>query len=140
MKRAPLKRKNSQIVRKPIKKKKPSDEKIAADKLQRDAMWELFEEHWQSTWVNDGNGSMGSLWAYHRCESCNCCIYGENRSIYHHHVLPKAKHKEYALCIDNLILLCGECHVNIENGKATVQGYEKMKEIKQKVLQPKEIE
>ena len=101
MKRTPLKR--NPLKRKPIKRKPISPQKKQESKEDIEKMYLLFEKHWNSK--------------VHKCENCGCNIYGENLSIYHHHILPKSKYEEFALNIKNLILLCLKCHTEVESSK-----------------------
>ncbi len=93
----------------PIRKKVPSPAQVAQNKEDTERMWQLFNEHWEKK---------KNLRGFHRCENCGCAIYGENRSLYHHHLLPKGLsryvHLKYE--IDNLMLLCTGCHISHENG------------------------
>jgi HNH endonuclease len=77
-------------------------------------MWQLFDEHWKKK---------ESRYRYHWCESCSAMIWGENRTIYHHHLLPKGTSRYHHLKyeIDNLMLLCWNCHSNTEAGKSSAE-------------------
>lgn len=72
-------------------------------------MWELFNKHYEIK--------------LHRCESCTAPIWGENLTIYHHHILEKGvdRYKHLAYKIDNLMLLCTTCHCNVTNGNPSVK-------------------
>lgn len=116
-----LKRKPNSLKRGgPIKKKPVTQEVKDERKAQAERMWALFEEHWNTR--------------PRRCESCGAILYGENKSLYHHHCWPKSKYPEYALTISNLLMVCGNCHANIENGKMTEETRNKIEEIKRKVV------
>ena len=121
MKRTPLQRGTSKLSRgKPLSKgtvdltrgsKLKSRPKSPEEKQQQSediaAMWLLFEEHWEKK--------------PHRCENCDVQIYGENKSLYHDHLLEKSKYKELKYEIDNLYLVCADCHTRKTNGSISVR-------------------
>lgn len=96
MKRTGILKKGGQIKRKP-----KSSEKISEEKEQRDKIWELFDSIWNSR--------------PHRSEVSGETIWGENRSIYYHHILPKSVYKQAMYDPDNIIVLSGNEHSSIEN-------------------------
>jgi 5-methylcytosine-specific restriction endonuclease McrA len=87
----------------PIKRK----QKTQAEKDQQSAdierMRKLFEEHWEKK--------------PHKCEQCGTGIWGENKTLYHHHLLPKGldryEHLKYEY--SNLMMLCWQCHANVDS-------------------------
>ena len=85
-----------------LRARKKTSEQVQEQKEGIERMWALFELHWMAK--------------DHRCEECNTPIYGENKTIYHHHMIPKAKWKQYKYDICNLILLCWSCHSQVEAG------------------------
>lgn len=91
-----------------IKQKPKTPEQIQQRKEDYKKMWALFNEHWNTK--------------PRRCESCGTILYGENKSLYHHHLLPKGldryKHLKYE--IDNLMMLCTKCHTAHENGISSI--------------------
>lgn len=104
------------------KSKKMNDPKYLADrKVETQKMWELFEQHWNSK--------------KHVCQVCGEGIFGENKNLYHHHCWPKASYPEYKYMIEGLLLVCWQCHSNIENCYYTQETKEMLESIKQKVLE-----
>ncbi len=87
-----------------LKKKGKSQQVKDVERAQQDAMWEMFELHWSSK--------------PHICENCNTPLWGENKSLYHDHLLEKGteKYKHLKYEIGNLFLCCWECHTNKGNG------------------------
>lgn len=81
-------------------------------------MVELFDKHWASK--------------EHKCEACEYTLWGENKTIYHHHLLPKSRYKEYKYDIENLMLLCADCHTKTEAGHPPEKVVEQTKTIKEK--------
>jgi len=123
--KTPLKRGTGTLKRSTGLKRKPkTKEQIQQNKEDGQRMMELFDEHWLLKTKQGG---------YHYCESCGCAIYGENKTIYHHHCWPKSKHPEHALKVEGLMLLCWQCHSNIENGIMSNETREKIEEIKARV-------
>lgn len=108
MKRSPV-----QMKRSSIKRKSKTPEQIQEQKENIEKMWELFNNHWLIK---------KNLRGFHRCESCGCGIYSENKNLYHHHLLPKGqkRYEHLALEIDNLMMLCESCHTRHENGISTI--------------------
>lgn len=101
----PLARKGTTLARGKALKSKPVPQDVKdMRKAEGEAMMELFTRHWDNS--------------PHRCESCGCILKGENNTMYHHHLLPKgvAKYKHLRYEIDNLMLLCVQCHSAHENG------------------------
>jgi len=117
MKRTPLQKGTSKLSRgKPLSKgtvgltrgsKLKSRPKSPEEKQQQSediaAMWLLFEEHWEKK--------------PHRCEQCGEGIWGENKTLYHHHLLqkglPRYEHLKYEY--SNLMMLCWQCHSNVDS-------------------------
>lgn len=125
MKKSPIKRtgkplkSNSTIKRNSKLKKKGKSQQVKdVERAQQDAMWEIFELHWNSK--------------PHICENCNTPIWGENKSLYHHHCMPKHRYKELRYEIDGLMLLCWPCHQATENGYPGQKVVERTKEVKAK--------
>jgi len=86
-----------------LKSRPKTPEEIQQNKEDTMRMWALFEEHWQKK--------------PHRCEQCGEGIWGENKSLYHHHLLPKGldryEHLKYEY--SNLMMLCWQCHSNVDS-------------------------
>jgi len=108
------------LKRKAITHKPKSEEQVREEREQRDKMWELFEQHWNSK--------------PHICEQCTVKIYGENKSLYHHHLLEKGieKYKDLKYEIDNLMLLCSDCHTSVTNGFGGDKVIKRTQEAKEK--------
>lgn len=102
--RIPIQRKPGTLKKSPIKKKSKSPEQKKEQQEKHDKMWELFNEHWS---IKE-----------HKCEQCSTSLWGENKSLYHHHLLEKsiAKYKHLTFDINNLMLLCGDCHSAVTQG------------------------
>lgn len=111
LKRSSLKRTGKPLQRTGTLKKgeklksKPKSQQIKdVERAQQEAMWEMFELHWNSK--------------SHICENCGTTIWGENKSLYHDHLLekgnPRYEHLKYE--VGNLFLCCWECHTNKGNG------------------------
>jgi hypothetical protein len=116
----------SQLKKSRMKSTPNRDPKYLLDRQQEiDKMWKLFDEHWELKMQVDGN---------RYCESCNCQLPRENRSLYHHHCWPKSSHPEHKYNIDGLMLVCWQCHANIENAHMTEETREKIEEIKRRVV------
>lgn len=117
LKRTPIKKTGNTLKRTGMLKNTPNrDPKYLADrKAESEKMWELFNRHWEKTWCRDKITNDKLL---HRCESCDTAIWGENKSLYHHHILEKGnsryEHLKYE--IGNLMLLCEPCHTRTTNG------------------------
>jgi len=75
-------------------------------------MMQLFEEHWNSH-------------PNKKCEVCDKQLYGDNNTMYHDHALEKSKWKNLKFEIDNLILVCPDCH----SSKWTPKMSEKYKQL-----------
>jgi 5-methylcytosine-specific restriction endonuclease McrA len=112
--RKPLKRKPGSLKFTPLKQKsgmikhRPVDPKHIADrKLEGEKLWQLFEEHWKLK--------------PHVCQSCECRIPGENKSIYHDHLLEHGRERYAHLKFEiaNLLLVCFDCHTKKTNGYPT---------------------
>ena len=99
MQRSPLKRGNSKLKR---KIKTPEQIKLANN--EKTLMWKLFDLHWQIK--------------AHICQACGDPIWGDNLSIYHDHLLEKGneKYEHLKYEIENLFLVCWECHTKKGNG------------------------
>lgn len=66
-------------------------------------MLDMFEEVWQER--------------EHICYSCDCSLGSEPKTIFFHHILPKGK-EEYKHLYnnkENIVLLCLDCHSNVNN-------------------------
>lgn len=50
------------------------------------------------------------LYEKQKCEVC-----GTNRQLQVHHILPRFSNPELAMDLENLMVLCRECHVNIHS-------------------------
>ena len=103
----PLERKSTLSGGKPLRAKKKTPEQKQQQSEDIAAMWLLFEEHWEKK--------------PHRCEQCGEGIWGENKSLYHDHLLEKSKYKELKYEIDNLYLVCADCHTRKTNGSISVR-------------------
>ncbi len=110
LKRIPLKKGTTTLKKSSLKRKSKTVEEKQQQKEDIEKMWELFEEHWQKTMTKYGA---------HWCESCSIRIWGENKSLYHDHLLEKSVYEEYKYDIDNLFLCCWECHTKKGNGFPT---------------------
>ncbi len=92
-------------------------EQIQENKEEIEKMWALFNEHWDAKMKIDI--LLGIV--YRSCESCNTALFGENKSLYHDHLLEKGnplyEHLKYE--IENLYLCCGDCHTKKGNGFPT---------------------
>lgn len=117
LKRVLIKKKNA-----PIKKKPKTQEQIQQAKEDGQRMIVLFEEHWNMK--------------THYCQSCNNAIRGENKTLYHHHVLEKGidryKHLKYDL--RNLMLLCTECHTRTTQGYPPEKVIERTREVREVLM------
>jgi 5-methylcytosine-specific restriction endonuclease McrA len=110
MKKVPLKRKPGTLKFTPLKKggmikRKISDRKHLIDRKEEgEKLWQLFEEHWRIK--------------PHICQSCNCKLFGENKSIYHDHLLEhgRERYEHLKFEMDNLFLVCFDCHTKKGNG------------------------
>lgn len=67
--------------------------------------FELFKKHWDLK--------------PHYCESCNKWLGTENNLCFHDHLIEKSKRKDIALDINNLFLVCFDCHSLKTNGFPT---------------------
>ena len=94
-----------------IKRKQKTQAEKAQQSADIERMWKVFDEHWYKHWI-----PKGANWGACQCENCGGWIPGENKTLYHHHVLPKAKYPQYKYDIQNLMLLCQDCHSKTENG------------------------
>lgn len=103
--------------------------RVEQDKADVERMWELFEQHWLVKTKQGGR---------HYCEGCQEPIYGENKSLYHHHCWPKSSFPEHKYKIEGLMIVCWQCHSNIENAYITEEIRDKIEIIKQKALSSKE--
>ena len=54
---------------------------------------------------------------------------GEINSTWFHHILPKSKYPELRYCIDNIIVITGDEHNAIENGKCYEEVERRKKDI-----------
>jgi len=94
--------KKSYISKKPTEKSLiKKEEKKEYNLLQ----WELFEKHWNLK--------------PHYCESCNKWLGNENNLCFHDHLIEKSSRKDIALEIENLFLVCFDCHGLKTNGFPT---------------------
>lgn len=118
LRKTPLKRTGNSLKRKPMRAK-PVDPKYLQDrKAESEKMWEVYNAHWELK--------------PHICEECTVKLYGENKNLYHHHLLEKGiekyKHLKYEL--DNLMLLCADCHSLVTGGFPGIRVIERTKEAK----------
>lgn len=118
LKRSYLKRNSSLKRGGPIKRKAKTEEQKIQQQKDIAKMFGLYTEHWDSK--------------PHICALCEGQISGENRSIYHHHVLPKRmnRYKYLMYEIENLQLLCFDCHSKVENG--SLSNIEKIEKVKKR--------
>lgn len=63
----------------------------------KEKMYALFDLHWDTH-------------PDKKCESCGKQLWGENLTIYHDHLLEKSVYPEFMYEIDNLFLVCLDCH------------------------------
>lgn len=103
LKRTPLKKSNTYLKRSPIKKKSPTAEKIAENKLQQEKDKEFYQCIWNSK--------------KHQCRVCGVPLFGEIKNIYFDHLLPKHKYEKLRYELDNILVVCAQCHTQRENGK-----------------------
>ena len=87
--------------------KTPEEKQQQSEDIEK--MRQLFERHWISKWIE---------W-FHQCESCGVTIYGENKSYYHDHLIEKSSHLELKYEIENLALVCLDCHSRKTDGNPT---------------------
>lgn len=121
--RKPMKRSGGILKRGgPIRKKSKSPLEKKEQQDQYEKMWELFNLHWSIR--------------PHVCESCDLKLWGENKSIYHHHLLEKSvgKYKHLIYNIDNLMLLCGDCHTRVTNGYPSDKVKERTEKAKEELM------
>lgn len=56
----------------------------------------------------------------HLCSVCGASLGGEPRTYHFHHVIAKQRQRDYTIDITydekNIVLVCLDCHANIENG------------------------
>jgi 5-methylcytosine-specific restriction endonuclease McrA len=134
MKRTPLPRgkttlkKSGTLKRSNLKAKPKSAEEKQQQVEDIERMHKLFEEHWQ---LKKQKNLITGL-NYWQCENCFTGIWGENKTLYHHHVLPKAKYPQYKYDIQNLVLLCQDCHSKTENGYPGEEVRKRTEQVKQK--------
>lgn len=76
--------------------------KLLEKKAMSNTQMQLFNAHWALK--------------YHMCEVCNAFLGSENKSIFHDHLLEKAKFPKLRFVIENLLLVCFECHQCKTNG------------------------
>ncbi len=108
LKRTPMQKGSSTLCRgTKLRVKKKSREQLQQQVEDIEKQWGLFKEHWLSK--------------PHICESCDEPIWGENLSLYHDHLLEKGvdKYEYLKYEIDNLFLVCCECHTKKGNGFPT---------------------
>ena len=86
--------------------KTPEEKQQQSEDIEK--MHQLFERHWILEWRG----------CFHQCENCGTVIYGEDKTLYHHHLLEKgiARYEHLKYEIDNLMLLCEPCHTRTSNG------------------------
>lgn len=64
------------------------------------------------------------------CTICAKAITGDNKAIYWHHILAKAKYPDLALEEDNIVFLCETCHSDWEISPTNEFLLNKVKELK----------
>ena len=123
MKRTPLKRSTTPLKRTPIKRKPVDPEKKKVREEQHDLDRTFYMGIWESR--------------PHYCELCNTGLWGEIRSYFFHHILPKGsdryKHLRYE--DKNILFVCFSCHQQIETcpSNLPIKNYEKLLSIIQKI-------
>lgn len=57
-----------------------------------------------------------SIWSVRRhvCFNCNKGLGYEPNLLYFHHIIRKSSHPEFRYDEENIVLLCGECHNQVE--------------------------
>lgn len=114
--------------KKPLKSKKKAINKISVKGKQKKEekkeylvkQFELFEKHWNLK--------------PHYCESCGKWLGNENNLCFHDHLVEKSKRRDLALEIDNLFLVCMDCH-NLKTNGFPTENHKKAIEIaKEKYL------
>jgi hypothetical protein len=100
----PLKRGTETLKRSPLKRKRKTEAVRKQEQTDIARMFGLYTEHWDSK--------------EKVCASCGDPIYGECKSLYHHHLLEKGlsryEHLKYE--IENLMMLCEPCHTDVNSG------------------------
>lgn len=108
--RRDLRPKDSKVVstpilkRKGLKKSKKGISKVSTKqrvkneikKAYNKKLMELYTQHWNLK--------------EHKCQSCNKWLGLENSTIFHDHLLEKSTRKDLAFEMDNLFMVCGDCH------------------------------
>jgi hypothetical protein len=101
MKRSVLKRNSSSLKRGgPIKKKAVSKEDVEKRRVGAEKMRDFFLQIWNQK--------------PHKSEVSSTYLGKEAKSIFFHHILPKAKYKEAMFDPENIILLTWEEHDKVE--------------------------
>ena len=56
------------------------------------------------------------IWAAcpHKCEACNISLGKEPLTIYFHHALSKQSYPGFRHTVENIIVLCKDCHTQVE--------------------------
>lgn len=72
--------------------------------------------------------------AVKRCSSCGMRVYGEIRTIYFDHLLPKEKYPELEFEEKNIYFCCANCHTKKENGFPTKEHKEAIDRAKLELL------
>lgn len=102
--------------------KKVSERKKESGTVTLNKLHVWFQELWDK---------MGNL---KRCSSCEMRIYGEIRTIYFDHLLPKNKYPELEFEEKNIYFCCANCHTKKENGFPTEKHEEAIQKAKLELL------
>ena len=75
-------------------------ERIEADKLRREKDLKFYTLIWSKR--------------IHVCFNCNKGLGPTPNLLYFHHIIRKSSHPEFRYDEENIVLLCGECHNQVE--------------------------
>lgn len=102
-----------------VSKKKQKQLEAQKDMIKLDH--EFYEAHWRA--------------CPHRCEQCNLNLGKEPLTIFFHHALPKRNYPQFRHTHENIIILCGNCHIQAETDIDKVPAVKKRtEEIEKKLL------
>ncbi len=115
-----------QAVKQP-KSKKPIPKVSAKGLVKREAKKEL---------IKDDIKFYFDIWqgVAHICTSCKKQLGDEANMMYFHHMLPKQHYPELRHTPENIMILCPDCHANVESGKMTEEVRRIIEETKNSLL------